>query len=71
MQNLRNYLMSELGSKDAFERVYDYVSREEIGEQQSGEREQILAFLSNQGKRELLPIVHTLIYLEDALVSPQ
>ena len=41
--------------------------REESGEQQAGEREKVLAFMAEQGQRELLPLVHTLLYLEDAL----
>ena len=54
-------------AQSAFDRVYDYVSREENGAQQSGEREAILAFMAEHGQRELLPLVHTLLYLEDAL----
>ena len=56
-----------MGSEGAFAHVYDYVSREESGEQQAGEREQILAFMAEHGQRELLPLVHTLLYLEEAL----
>ena len=62
---LRRHLESKLGGREAFERVYDYVSREESGEQQSGEREQVLHAMGPQ--RELLPLVHTLLYLEDSL----
>ena len=64
---LRTHLVEQLGGQSAFDRVYKYVSREESGEQQSGEREAILAFMAEQGQRELLPLVHTLLYLEDAL----
>ena len=53
------------GSREAFERVYEYVAREESGEQQSGEREEILAFMAD--RRDALPLVHTLLYLEEAL----
>ena len=65
VEKLRAHLEDKLGSRDAFERVYSYVSREEVGEQQSGEREEILAFMAD--KRDLLPLVHTLLYLEEAL----
>ena len=67
VDKLRAHLVDKLGSVGAFERVYDYVSREESGEHLSGEREAILAFMEEQGQRELLPLVHTLLYLEDAL----
>ena len=67
VQKLRDHLVEQLGGKAHFERVYDYVAREESGAQQSGEREQILAFMAAQGQRELLPLVHTLLYLEEAL----
>ena len=43
VERLRAHLEEKLGSRAAFNRVYDYVSREESGEQQSGEREEILA----------------------------
>uniref|UniRef100_A0A7S2GBD7 non-specific serine/threonine protein kinase n=1 Tax=Haptolina brevifila TaxID=156173 RepID=A0A7S2GBD7_9EUKA len=65
VDKLRAHLEDKLGSRQAFERVYDYVSREEKSEQQSGEREEILAFMADQ--RDLLPLVHTLLYLEEAL----
>jgi len=65
VEQLRAHLEKTLGSKDAFLRVYDYVSREESGAQQSGEREEILSFMAD--KRDLLPLVHTLLYLEEAL----
>tara|TARA_B100000787_G_scaffold155249_1_gene130585 strand:- start:277 stop:444 length:168 start_codon:yes stop_codon:yes gene_type:complete len=35
------------------------------GVQEDGEREAMLAFMS--GKQELLPLVHTLLYLEETL----
>ena len=67
VSKLRSHLIEQMGSEGAFARVYDYVSREESGEQQAGEREQILAFMAEHGQRELLPLVHTLLYLEEAL----
>jgi hypothetical protein len=67
VQKLRSHLIDKLGGQGPFDKVYDYVSREESGEQQAGEREEILAFMASTGQRELLPLVHTLIYLEDAL----
>jgi len=65
VERLRTHLEEKLGSKEAFERVFDYVSREESGAQESGEREEILSFMADQ--RALLPLVHTLLYLEEAL----
>jgi len=65
VERLRGHLKEKLGSEEAFARVYDYVSREESGSQQSGEREEILSFMADQ--RDLLPLVHTLLYLEEAL----
>ena len=118
IEKLRAHLEEKLGSREAFERVYDYVSREERSEQQSGEREEILAVrtkgqhktsphaflprtcvpchapcLLRAGKallrtpdpqkpprpsftlirqfmgdeKDCLPLVHTLLYLEEAL----
>ncbi len=65
VERLRAHLQEKLGSRAAFERVFDFVSREESGEQQSGEREEILLFLADQ--RDLLPLMHTLLYLEEAM----
>ena len=45
--------------------VYDYCCREENGVQEDGEREAMLALMA--GKQELLPLVHTLLYLEETL----
>ena len=103
VERLRSHLEDKLGGKEAFDRVYEYVGREESGEHQSGEREEILAvinllshstccmplhvtqvayayfhialtFLCCQmcpqfmaDRRDLLPLVHTLLYLEEAL----
>ena len=58
------YLEEKLGVP-TFQKVYAYVSREENGEQESGEREAILALLAHQ--KDQLPLVHTLVYLQEAL----
>ena len=47
------YLEEKLGV--AFQKVYAYVSREENGEQESGEREAVLALLAEQ--KDQLPLV--------------
>lgn len=61
------HLEDELGGEDAFMRVYAFVLREESGEcEAGGEREAILRFLG-EGRRDLLPLVYTLAYMEDAL----
>ena len=67
VHKLRAHLVEQLGGQVNFDRVYEYVSREESGAGQSGEREAILTFMADHGQRELLPLVHTLIYLEEAL----
>ena len=65
VERLRAHLQEKLGSQAAFERVFDFVSREESGVQQIGEREEMLSFLADQ--RDLLPLMHTLLYLEEAM----
>jgi hypothetical protein len=56
-----------LGSEDAFKRVYTYVIRDESGEcHDAGEREALVAFLGEK-RVQLLPLVYTLAYMEDAL----
>eukprot|EP00965_Chrysotila_dentata_P111937 3701848-Pleurochrysis_carterae.AAC.1 len=55
VEMLRMHLEERLGGPDAFARVYDFVCREEAGDQQSGEREAVLAFLAH--KSNLLPLV--------------
>ena len=64
VETLRMYLEEKLGVA-TFQKVYAYVSREENGEQESGEREAILALLAHQ--KDQLPLVHTLVYLQEAL----
>ena len=48
------YLEEKLGVA-TFQKVYAYVSREENGEQESGEREAVLALLAEQ--KDQLPLV--------------
>ena len=67
VQKLRSHLVEQLGGQATFDRIYGYVLREESGEHLSGERDQILSVMAEQGQRELLPFVHTLLYLEEAL----
>ena len=65
IETLRQHLEERLGGCAALQRVYDYCCREENGVQEDGEREAMLAFMA--GKQELLPLVHTLLYLEETL----
>ena len=65
IETLRLHLEERLGGCAALRRVYDYCCREENGVQEDGEREVMLALMA--GKQELLPLVHTLLYLEETL----
>ena len=58
-------VLCTLGGCAALQRVYEYCCREENGVQEDGEREAVLAFMG--GRQELLPLVHTLLYLEETL----
>jgi len=66
-RKLREHLIRQLGDAEIFERLYAYVLREEKGEEATDERDAIVSYLSNHRQTELLPLVHTLYYLEEAL----
>jgi len=65
VETLRMHLEQNLGGQAALQKVLSYVVREESGEQREGEREEMLSFMADQ--KSLLPLVHTLLYLEEAL----
>ncbi|KAL1496601.1 hypothetical protein AB1Y20_014205 [Prymnesium parvum] len=65
VETLRMHLEAQLGGQAALQKVLTYVIREENGEQLAAEREEMLNSMAE--RRNLLPLVHTLLYLEEAL----